>query len=145
MTNATYYLDTCIWLNLFKKEEGPNKKIEYWKITKDFMEKTEISGNKIIVSTIVLKELSFTIKNHFKEIKMLFRNNHNIQIIKTKDSDYSLARELEKKDNFNLSFYDYLHIAIAKRLNMILITRDKKLIEFSKDIINVSKPEDLIS
>ncbi len=39
----------------------------------------------------------------------------------------------------------YLHVAIAKRLNIPLITRDKDLIIFAKKHVDVYKPEDLIN
>ena len=59
--------------------------------------------------------------------------------------DYDLARKFENEEEIKLSFYDYLHVAIAKRLNVPLITRDKELIYFAKKHIGVFKPEDLIN
>ncbi|MBT4538739.1 hypothetical protein HOI26_00900 [Candidatus Woesearchaeota archaeon] len=44
-----------------------------------------------------------------------------------------------------ISFYDYLHVAISKRLNIPLITRDKDLIIFAKKHIEVYRPEELIN
>lgn len=32
-----FYLDTCIWMNLFKKEGNPEKGVPYWKIAKEFI------------------------------------------------------------------------------------------------------------
>jgi predicted nucleic acid-binding protein len=55
-----YYLDTNIWLNLFKKEGDLRKGVPYWKIAKDFIQKVDENEDTIIVSTIVLKEIFFT-------------------------------------------------------------------------------------
>jgi len=33
-----YYIDTCIWLNLFKKEVDSKSGIQYWKFAKDLIE-----------------------------------------------------------------------------------------------------------
>ncbi len=73
----------------------------------------------------------------------MFKESDFIKIIKTTTSDYETARKWERIHK-QLSLYDYLHIAIAKRLNATLITRDKKLMKFSKNIVPTCKPEDLI-
>lgn len=133
---AIYYLDTCIWLNIFKKESNH---LQYWKIAIEFI--TKVNSN-VAISTIVLKELEYKTKNKFKIIKDFFKNSSYV-IIKTTNEDYELARKFEYEHKL-LSFYDYLHIAICKRLNLILVTRDKTLIDFAKQHIEVYKPEDLI-
>lgn len=143
--NETFYLDTCIWLNLFKKEGDESKGKPFWIIAEEFIEKVEISNDFIIVSTIVLKELEFKLGDKFSLVKEFFKDNSFIKIIKTNTEDYKLARSYEDSDKYGLSFYDYLHVAIVKRLNIIFITRDRDLVEFSKNIIIVNKPEELIS
>ncbi len=144
MENGEYYVESCIWLNLFKKEGDPTKGIPYWKSAKDFIEQVEDKNGKIIVSTIVLKELYFTAKEKFNRIQKFFRESEYIEIVKTTPEDYELARKWEHEHK-SLSFYDYIHVAIAKRLNIPLITRDEELIEFAKSHIEVFKPEELIS
>ena len=138
-----YYLDTCIWLNLLKKESNPKNGVQYWKIAKDFIEKIEEKQEKIVISSIVLKELYYTLKEKFQSINQFFKESDFIEIIKTDPSDYNLARKWEKEHE-NLSFYDYLHVAITKRLSLQLITRDEDLIIFAKSYVNVSKPEELL-
>ena len=113
----------------------------HWKIAKDFIE----NGNTIIVSTIVIKELSFKIKEKLELAMRFFKDNESIKLIKTVPEDYDLARKFENEEQFKISFYDYLHVAIAKRLNIPLITRDKDLITFAKKHLDVYKPEDLIN
>ncbi|MFC2133816.1 type II toxin-antitoxin system VapC family toxin [Bacteroidota bacterium] len=137
----TYYIDSCIWLNLFKKEGDSAKEIPYWKLAMDFLEK----GNKIIVSTIVIKELSYKVPKKIGYVIKFFKINDCIELIKTKPEDYELARKLECEDESKISFYDYLHVAISMRLNIPLITRDKELIQFAKNHIEVFKPEELIN
>lgn len=57
MENKKCYLDSCIWLNLFKKESDSTSGVQWWKLTKDFIEQVEERDGKVIVSTIVLREL----------------------------------------------------------------------------------------
>ena len=144
VSNKKYYIDSCIWLNLLKKEGDPTKGIPYWKLAKDFIEQVEDQNEKIIVSTIIMKELYFTMKDKFNRIKKFFKESEYIEIVKTIPEDYELARKWEQEHGV-LSFYDYIHVAISKRLNILLITRDEDLIEFAKSNVKVFKPEELIS
>ncbi|MBU1632717.1 MAG: PIN domain-containing protein [Nanoarchaeota archaeon] len=141
MAQKTYYVESCIWLNLFKKEVHPTKGTPFWKIAKDFLE----DNNKIIVSTIGIKEISFKIPEKIDYVMKFFKENDYIEMIKTRPEDYDLARKFEDGEEFKISFYDYLHVAIAKRLNVPLITRDNELIEFAKKHVEVFKPEELIN
>ena len=144
MNKKEYYVDSCIWLNLFKKEGDPAKGIPYWKLAQDFVKQVEEKGDTIFVSTIVFKELTFKLDEKLGEVKKYFEESEFITTIKTTVEDYSRARRWEQEHK-RLSFYDYLHIAISQRLNIILITRDRELIEFAQKHITVFKPEELLS
>jgi len=137
-----YYIDSCIWLNMFKNEGDSSKGVPYWKIAKEFIEKIEENKDIIIVSAIVLKELQFKLEGKFEEVKQFFQEAEFIHLIKTTNEDYDLARKFEYQHGL-LSFYDYLHMAICLRLNIPLITRDRDLIEFARNCIKVFKPEEL--
>ena len=139
-----YYLDSCIWLNLFKKEGDARKGISYWEIALNFLERVENEGGVIYVSTIVLKELYFVVGKDFGRVKRFFMDCDFIEIVKTTGGDYDLARNFEKEDLGRISFYDYLHVAITRRLSCSFLTRDKDLIRFADNRIKVGKPEDLI-
>lgn len=143
MTQQKYYVDTCIWLNLFKKEGDETKGVPYWKLAKEFIEQVAEAHDLIIVSTITLKELTFKLGERFNEIKQSLKESDFIQIIKTMPDDYDQARKWEQEHQL-LSFYDYLHVAIALRLDNLLITRDKDLMFFAQDHVDVFKPEDLL-
>jgi predicted nucleic acid-binding protein len=136
MEHESYYLDTCIWLNLFFKEGDESKGIPYWKIAEDFIKRDV----HIIVSTINLKEIE--LKMDLKPALFLFRKR-SITPFRTENEDYTLARKFENQDK-TLSFYDYLHVAIALRRKAILITRDKALLAFAKSYMEAYKPEELI-
>ena len=127
---------------MFKKEGDPTKGTPYWQLAKDFIEHVEEENGIIIVSTIVLKELSFKLGGKFDEVQQFFKESGFISIVKTTTKDYNLAREFEQQHQ-SLSFYDYLHVAIAKRLNVPFITRDADLLAFAKNMIAIFKPEDL--
>ena len=59
-----FYVDTCIWLNLFKKEGDASKGVPYWKIAEGFIDKVMFSeGYEISYSNIILKEIYFNLNN----------------------------------------------------------------------------------
>ncbi len=140
-----YYLDTCIWLNLFKKEGDSTKGKPYWIIAEEFIDNVRKNDGNIVVSTIVIKELTFKLDNINKALKFFKENSDFISLVKTSSDDYDIARKIEYKNNFKIGFYDCLHIALAKRLNSILITRDRDLIDIAKEYVLVNRPEELIN
>ncbi|MAE13746.1 hypothetical protein CMO92_04220 [Candidatus Woesearchaeota archaeon] len=137
------YVDTCIWLNIFKKEIGPSRAIPFWKSAQTAIHSAFSSHYEIMASTIILKELEYKVGKNFRDIQRLFKQIP-IYLEKTKREDYDFARILEKKHSYCIGFCDCLHIAIAKRKNAVLITRDKKLIEIARRYIEVKKPESFV-
>ena len=121
------------------------KGVPYYKIAEDFFKLVEKSENNIIVSPILLREISFKLGDKYNLAKEFFDKSSYIKIIKTTPDDYSFARKLESESNYELSFFDCLHIAISKRLDLNLITRDQKLIEIATKHVSVNKPEELIN
>ena len=79
MAQKTYYVDSCIWLNLFKKEGDPTKGVPYWQLAKDFLKQ----NNQIIISTIVLKELSYKLNELFDEKLKFFKDTEFVSNVTT--------------------------------------------------------------
>lgn len=136
-----FYVDTCIWMNLFKKEGTGS--YPYWKIAEDFIESTnKFSQNKILLSSFVLKELFYQLgKQNFEE-KVGFLKKI-CTLVKGTEEDYLFAQKLEEESLYELSHYDCLHIAICKRLGFILVTRDSALLNFAQKYIIAEIPENL--
>jgi len=141
----SFYVDTCIWLNLLKNEGDISKGEPYWKIAKKFIEYVKLNSFQIVVSGLILKEIMFKAGDKFDWINEFFKREPYIKLVKTTEEDYNFARKLEAETGFGISFYDCLHIAISKRLNLTLITRDKELIKTCNNLVPVAKPEDLIN
>lgn len=141
----TYYIDSCIWLNLFKKEENTVRGILYWKLAEEFLEKIIFSENEIVYSGFVLKEIKHDINNEelFKEKHRFLEEEPKFSFVKTIPEDYEFGRRLESEFNFEISFFDCMHIAICKRLGYILVSRNNLLIKYAKKYLNVNKPENL--
>lgn len=141
-----YYIDTSIWLNLFKKEGNPAKGIPYWQIAKEFIERVMFSeDDEIIYSDIVLREIKLKLGEYeyFKVDKFFFKEPKCVKVDLTSD-DKIVARQLESQYQFEISFYDFIHMALCKRFDCILVTRDKQLSDVSRaNGISAYKPEDI--
>lgn len=140
-----FYIDTCIWLNLFKKEGDSNKGKPYWKIAKEFLEKIMFTENEeAVYSGFVLKELKSKLDDKTFQEKLIFlKEEPKFKFIKATNEDYILARKIEAESKYDLSFFDCAHISICKRNKLILITRDNKLLNFAGQLILAKRPEDL--
>jgi predicted nucleic acid-binding protein len=130
-----YYVDTCIWLNLFKREERFG--VKYWEIAEEFIENRDI-----IISATVLKELMNILKADFAKANTFFKERHTQREPATAQ-DYQHARTIISEQGFSLSLADCMHIAIAMRMNAILITRDNELIARGREYVFVARPEEI--
>lgn len=139
-----FYVDTNIYLNLWKKEGDATKGIPYWKLAKDFMDKVEREDSTIVFTGLILKELKYKLTNEqFKEKSDLLKSTY--QKVDVVEEDYQNARKLESKSKFDISFYDCLHIAVCKRLNLVLVSRDSLLLNFARSQgVRCGKPEDFL-
>jgi len=140
----SYYVDSCIYLNLWKKESDDSGNL-LWKFAKEFFEKAEDEGSIIYYSGFLLKELMFILSTErYLDERGRLESSPNFNKIILSKEEYSLAKRI-KKGNVNISFYDVIHMLIAKKTNSILVTRDKGLIEFAKRFsVKSKKPEEIL-
>ena len=141
-----YYVDSCIYLNLWKREVGFDG-TKYWELAKNFFNHLEKSRNIIYYSGFILKELEYKFKDEpgkFIEKSVIF-SEPIYNKIKANESNYSCAREFEQQFNYEISFFDYMHITLAEKHSAALITRDNDLLKTAKFLgVNAKRPEELI-
>ena len=137
------YVDTCIYLNLWQKEEQDGRK--YWKTAELFFEKVGRQKSVIYYSGCILKELQCLLPPiTFEEKKKLFETIPFKKIIVT-NVEIERARFIEYKTKGSLSFYDIVHMLLAKKVDASLITRDKKLLALAQEYkIAAGYPEDFL-
>ncbi len=139
----TFYVDSCIYLNLWQNEVSKKGQL-LWKFALDFFEHIEQENNIILVSGFVVKELSFVLKEEFEKKKQLFDDTSQFKKVSASSGDYANARKLESASKFEISFFDCMHIVLSKKNNATLITRDRKLINFACNHCSVARPEEII-
>ena len=140
----SYYIDSCIYLNLWQKEtdEAGNP---LWKYAEEFFEKADDENSIIYYSGFLLKELLFILTTEeYLNKRELFETSPNFKKVVLSKEEFKLATEIKKK-NREISFYDIIHILLAKKTNSILITRDKLLMQLAKEYSVISKkPEEIL-
>lgn len=141
----SYYIDSCIYLNLWKKEVD-EKEAPLWRFVKDFLQRIENEGSIIYYSGYLLKELSFILdKETFNQKLKMFNYYSGFIRVNLSLEEFNEARRIESETNHEISFYDIIHMLSAKKTNSILITRDKKLIKICKKYnIPAKLPEELL-
>jgi predicted nucleic acid-binding protein len=145
MTRTVFYLDSCIWLNLFKKEVSAAG-ISYWELADEFVSRIIASDDEeIAYSGIVIKEIRFKLNDSalFRKALQLIEHPVKSRYVVLCEEDYSFARKLESSLKYSLSFYDCLHIALCKKHNMVLVTRDNLLLKISRRHVRADRPENL--
>jgi predicted nucleic acid-binding protein len=148
MAQKLFYIDTCIWLNLFKKESQMISGRPAWITARDFIEWAVFDNDyEVLYSPLVLKEIFYKLNDAtlFRKVKNYLREINGIKKCEVEFEDYSQARELEKRFDFRISFYDCIHLAICKRLDAVLVTRDRSLIESARGYVDARRPEELFS
>jgi len=141
----SYYIDSCIYLNLWRKENSSYLRKPFWIFAKRLFEKLEHQNSVIYYSGFILKELSFILtQEEFSQKRILFENSPNFKKVLLSEEELNEARDIEDKTRREISFYDIIHMILARKTNSILITRDKKLLKIAKRYNILAKlPEEL--
>ena len=130
MAEQLFYVDACIYLNLWQKEEDEIRGVPCWKSAKDFFEKYDNDDSIIYYSGFLLKELKFILGDQeFNQKYQLFRQSSNFERIFLSEGEYSQAQSIESELNYGISFFDVIHMLLARKSDSILITRDKDLFD----------------
>ena len=140
-----FYVDSCIYLNLWNKEGSSKFGKPYWQIAQEFFDKFNHKNSIFYYSGFIIKELKFKMApNDFQSRIKLF-DKKKFRSIFVPTNLLPIARKIESETYFAISFYDILHLLLAKKSNSILVTRDKKLLEAAKKYsAKFGRPEDFL-
>lgn len=140
----SYYVDTCIYLNIWQKETVNG--VELWKLAKELFDKLEESESIIYYSGFVLKELKYILtEKEFNQKRDLFNSNPKFIKETLTEKEYEEARKIESQIKGEMGFYDIMHMLLARKTNSILITRDRNLIEVANKFgVETKKPEEIL-
>jgi len=141
-----YYVDTCVYMNLWKKEVDENKK-PLWLLAKEFFELAESRGSTIFYSGFVLKELLFLIStDDYLKKREFFEDNKLFKKVILNEEEYKKAQHIKNKNQDNCSLFYIIHIILSKKTDSILVTQDKELMTLAKIFGVIAKtPQEIIN
>jgi predicted nucleic acid-binding protein len=141
-----FYVDTCIYLNLWKKEVDKRGN-PLWLFAKKFFELAELNDAKIFYSGFILKELLFLLStNDYLEKRKFFEENKLFEKALLSRSEYKKAISLKNKLKTNCSLIDIIHVLLASKTKSILITQDKELLKLSnRNNVKAQTPQEIIN
>lgn len=141
---VSYYVDSCIYLNLWQKEVDEHGNL-LWKFAEEFFKKAEDENSIIYYSGFLLKELMFKLSTEeYLNKRELFESSPDYKKVILSKEEYDLAGKI-KQQNAQISFYDIIHMLLAKKTSSILITRDILLTEIARIFsVEAIKPEEIL-
>lgn len=123
MKKQSFYVDACVYLNLWQKEA------DFWRSAKDFFEKFDCSSFVFYYSGFLLKELEFVLKKEeFDKKRVLFNSSPNFRKAFLSREEFIQARKIEFELSYEISFYDIIHLLLSRKTGSILVTQDRKLL-----------------
>lgn len=141
-----FYVDTCVYLNLWKKEID-EKGNPLWLSARNFFELATINNSRIFYSGFILKELLFLISTKdYLEKRGFLEENKMFERVSLTEEEYQEAVNFKNKTKTNCSLFDIIHIILANKTNSILITQDKELLDLAEYFqVMAKKPEEVIN
>jgi predicted nucleic acid-binding protein len=141
-----FYVDTCIYLNLWKKEVDERGNL-LWLFAKNFFELAKHNNAKIFYSGFILKELlSLLSTEDYLEKKSFLEENKMFEKILLTEEEYRKAINLKNKINTDCSLIDIIHIIIAHKTESVLVTQDKELLDLANNYeVTAKKPQEIIN
>lgn len=133
-----YYLDTSIWMDYY--EERKDSVNDLGEFAFQLLFRVLASGNKIIVSTLILSELENNYSlGHIRAMTLPFESILDKVSVSQKQMDeaHQIARSRKLPPS------DAIHAILARDHSAILVTRDKHF-QSLRDICKVVKPEEIV-
>jgi len=124
-----YILDSCAIITLFKEEEGSEK-------VKDLLNQSIQQEIDLYLPIIQFGEILYIIEKYLgEEIKNEVRAQIKASRIRIANIDENLTEEAAHyKAQGGISYPDCFVIAIAKKFNGVILTKDKEFRKFQKEV-----------
>lgn len=148
-SNAFCLLDTDVIINWLAKEEDPSIHKDLWKAPHKIMKLIEANKIKGLSTLINLLEIRFVLrrKKEFGEDKIKQDIAKILQLLEIVIPDeINLLKANSLQTDNPLSPFDAILISIALSLdNIVLISRDKQLIQIAGKFVPVFTPEEFLN
>jgi predicted nucleic acid-binding protein len=142
----SFYVDTCVYLNLWKKEKSFILGKPFWVHAKNFFDYAYRHELIIYYSGFLLKELHYKLTNEeFVKKRAFIESSENFLRVNLSQEEYKKADEITKRLSSGISFFDVAHLILARKTQSVFVTRDKQLLEIAEKFgVVAKKPEELV-
>ncbi len=134
-----YYLDACIWIDYLEDRRDKFRPLGEWacRLINQILD----SDDYFMLTDILFDELKKHLSdNRLSELAQLVPKKTRVFIQFNKE-DIRNAQNYKKR--YRLYGGDALHLALAKRMGAVWITRDKHFMQMDMPV-QIFKPEDLL-
>jgi len=134
-----YYVDTCIWLDLFENRKDKFRPLGEW--AAEFINRSVKEDEEILLSDIVEDELT----NHLTEahVKRLLNLRNHCMLVRVDSNKRQFDEALRLSKERRVPLNDAFHAVLARDSGAVLITRDRHF-DNLQDVVRCKKPEELI-
>lgn len=149
LPKTTCLLDTDVIINWLTKEEDPNTQEKLWKIPHKIIQLIEANKIKGTTTIINLLEIRFVLrrKKGFTETKIkddIAKIIQLLEIIIPDEVNLLKANSLQSENP--LSPFDAMLLAIGTSMdNILLVSRDKLLLQLSSKLLPSFTPEEFLN
>ncbi len=140
------FIDTNVFLNVWFREVDPKTGKELWRFSTEFLKK--LGNFQSLTSRSVIVEIKKILSESGVDEQKMLEKVEAVKIIVdeivkiTKEDRVEASRLMDDKgieDGF-----DARNAAVCKRINAVLVSRDRELANKLKGYVRVAEPEELL-
>ena len=139
------YIDTNVFLNVWFREVDPKTGKELWRFSAEFLKR--LGNFQSFTSRSVIFEVKKVLGEAGVDERKILEKVEAVKIIV--DEVVKITRE-DRVEAFRLmdergieDIFDARNAAVCKRLNAVLVSRDKELANKLKGYVRIAEPEEL--
>jgi|GEM_PF-3289146 predicted nucleic acid-binding protein len=140
------FIDTNVFLNVWFREVNPKTGKEYWRLSAEFLKR--LGNFESFTSRDVIFEIKKVLDDCGVDEQKILEKVEAVKIIvdrvvKVTREDRAEASRL-MDDRGIEDVFDARNAAVCKRLNAVLVSRDRELASKLKGYVRVAEPEELL-
>jgi len=140
------YIDTNVFLNVWFREVDPKTGKELWRFSAEFLKR--LGDFQSFTSRSVIAEIKKVLSESGIDEQKILERVEAVkivvdEIVKIIKADRVEALRLMDERGIE-DVFDARNAAICKRLNAVLVSRDRELVNKLKGYVRVAEPEELL-
>lgn len=140
------YIDTNVFLNVWFREVDPKTGKELWRFSAEFLKR--LGNFQSFTSRSVIVEVKKVLSGSRVDEQKILEKVEAVKIIVdevvkiTREDRVEASRLMDERGIEDV--FDARNVAVCKRLNAVLVSRDRELANKLRGYVRVAEPEDLL-